>query len=132
MTANIQLSYRDQHGRIFVVGGDTPAEFEANVVGMLGGNDAAVQRVFEDFQILADPPVQQAVANAAPVRAGGFTGGTPAPQAGPPAPGAPSCQHGPRAYKEAFTSKAGRAMPSSWQCQSRDRNDQCKAQWNDA
>lgn len=129
MTANIQLSYRDQHGRIFVVGGDTPAEFETNLVGMFGGNQDAVGRVLEDFQILADPPVAQAVANAAPLRT---SPGASAPAAGsPPPPGGPSCQHGPRRYKDAFTSQAGRPMPSSWQCTSRDRTDQCKAVWND-
>lgn len=126
MTANIQVSYRDQHGRIFVIGGSTPEEFELAVQGMLGNEK--VGQVFDDFQLIADPPVAEAVANAASLR----TGNGPA-AAAASVPGAPLCDHGmPRVYKEAFTSRAGRAMPSSWQCNNPDRNNQCKAKWNDA
>jgi hypothetical protein len=125
MTANIQVSYRDQHGRIFVIGGNDPDSFFDNLAGVFGTGDQA-KRVFEDFQLIVDPPVAAAVNNAASLR----TGSAPAPAVAS-APGAPSCAHGPRKYKESFTSKAGKDMPSSWQCQSRDRNDQCKAQWND-
>lgn len=123
MSDNIWVSFRHPDGRTFTIGAATPGEFEAAATGM--GLDA--NALIEDFQVLADPPVAQAVANAAPLRTAGG-----APAAAASAPGAPSCAHGPRSYKAAFTSKAGKDMPSSWQCQSRDRNDQCKAQWNDA
>jgi hypothetical protein len=121
LSDNIWVSFRHPDGRTFTIGGSDPGTFEANAVGM--GLNA--DKLIEDFQVLGDPPVAQAVANAAPIRQGGATA--------PAAPGAPMCDHGmPRVFKDAFTSKAGKAMPSSWQCQSRDRNDQCKAKWNDA
>lgn len=130
MTAKIQVSGKFPDGRIFVVGGDNADELFDNLSGVLGTGEQA-QRVFEDFQILADPTVGGAVNNAAPIRGAGS--GAPPAAPGASAPGAPMCDHGmPRVFKAAFTSKAGKDMPSSWQCQSRDRNDQCKAKWNDA
>jgi hypothetical protein len=125
MTNKIQVSANDR-GRIFVIGGENADEFFDNAAGVLRDGSKA-ERLIEDFQILIDPQVGQAVANAAPVRPGG--GYSPAPAAAS-APGAPSCDHGPRSFKGAFTSKAGKEMPSSWQCQSRDRASQCKAVWN--
>lgn len=126
MTNKIQVSANDR-GRIFVIGGENPDEFYDNLAGTLGTVEKA-NRVLEDFQVIVDPSVAPAVAAAAPVRPGGYGGGAPAAAAS--APGAPSCDHGPRQFKAAFTSKAGKEMPSSWQCQSRDRASQCKAQWN--
>jgi hypothetical protein len=118
---NIWVSYRHPDGRTFTIGGGNADVFFENLVGVFGEQEKA-QRIFEDFQILADPPSPQQSQPAA--RSG-------APAQAPP-PGGPSCPHGPRTFKEAFMSKAGKQMPSSWQCQSRDRNDQCKAQWNDS
>lgn len=126
MSDNIWVSYRNPDGRTFTIGGSNPDVFFENALGMFDGDREKAARLAEDFQVLADPPAAQAVTNAAPLRAGGAPA---APAAAPP--GAPSCQHGVRTYKESFTSRAGKAMPSSWQCTSRDRNDQCKAVWND-
>lgn len=126
MTNKIQVSANDR-GRIFVLGGENADEFYGNAAGVLG-DAAKADRLLEDFQILVNPEVGQAVAAAAPVRPGG--GYSPAAASAPSAPGAPSCDHGPRTFKGAFTSKAGKEMPSSWQCQSRDRASQCKAVWN--
>jgi hypothetical protein len=124
MSDNIWVSFRNPDGRTFTIGGSDPDQFFDNLAGVFGDGDKA-KRVFEDFAVLADPPVAAAVANAAPLR----TGSGPA-AAAASAPGAPVCDHGPRQFKAAFTSKAGKDMPSSWQCQSRDRASQCKAVWN--
>lgn len=121
MTAKIQVSGKLPDGRIYVVGGDNADELFDNLAGVLGDGEAA-QKVFQDFTVLLDPPSgqpSQPAQSFAPA----------APPAG--APGAPVCPHGPRTYKEGFTSKAGKQMPSSWQCPSRDRAAQCKAVWND-
>lgn len=117
MSDNIWVSFRNPDGRTFTIGGATAGDFEANAQGM--GLDA--NALIEDFQVLVDPPQPQ---QSQPAAASGSVQQR-------PAPGAPVCDHGPRVLKPAFTSRAGKEMPSSWQCQSRDRNNQCKAQWND-
>lgn len=121
MTAKLQVSGKLPDGRIYVIGGDTADELFDNLSGVLGDGEAA-QKVFQDFTVLLDPP---SVPQSSPAARSG-------PAAGPPAPGAPSCQHGTRYRKEGFMSKAGKQMPSSWQCPSLDRASQCKALWNDA
>jgi hypothetical protein len=96
MTANIQVSGKLPDGRIFVVGGDTADLFFDNLAGVLGDGEKA-QRVIEDFQILVDPTIGQAVANVAPLRTGGAAAPTAAHVA---APGAPMCDHGARVRRE--------------------------------
>lgn len=131
MSDTIWVSVRDTKGRTFTVGGTSYPEFAANLTDILGTDGA--NKVIEDFQFLADPQVQAAVAAADPIRpsgSGGFGGGRQAPAQA--APGAPVCDHGPMEYNPPGTStKTGKRYSSSWRCVSRDRNNQCKAKWND-
>lgn len=123
MTANIQVSGKYPDGRIFVIGGGSFDEFNQHLVDFFGGEAAG--RIVEDFSVLVDPPSPAASPSSAP--SGRAAGGPSAPSA----PGAPTCAHGPMQYFEAGTNKAGKRYSSSWRCISRDRNDQCKAKWND-
>lgn len=118
MSYQIWVSGRHPDGRTFTVGGESFDQFFTNATDLFGPD--AAQRLSEDFGVLVDPPSPTPSQQQAP---------SARPSA--PAPGAPVCDHGPRRYKESFTSKAGKAMPSSWQCTSGDRASQCKAVWND-
>ncbi len=126
MSDNVWVSARHPDGRTFTVGGPTPDVLIENLMGLYEGNQEKVNKVLDGFDILADPPAPPTPS------AGGGASSAPSQGGGNAPPGAPSCDHGPRVYKEPFTSRAGKAMPSSWQCQSRDRNFQCKAVWNDS
>ena len=80
-------------------------------------------------QIAALEGVFGAVSAAAPVSAppSQQPKGTPVAQPGN-AGAAPSCQHGPRVFREGV-SKAGKPY-KAWFCSSQDRNDQCKPEWS--
>jgi hypothetical protein len=123
MTATVQVSGKLPDGRIYVIGGDTFDAFYANALEFFNGDPNQADRLIEDGRVaLLDPPSPQ---RSQPAASSG-----PATNSAPP-PGGPSCMHGPRRFKEAFTSKAGKALPTSWQCPSQDRSDQCKPVWND-
>jgi len=121
---NVWVSARHPDGRTFTVGGPSADALIENLMGLYEGNQEKVNAVLDGFDILHTPP--------APAAPQGGASSPPSSGGGAAPPGAPSCDHGIRAYKDAFTSRAGKAMPSSWQCQSRDRNNQCKAIWNDS
>jgi hypothetical protein len=114
MTSNIQVSSKDAHGRIFVIGGETFDSFWANAVDILTAEKA--QQLVDDFQLLTNPEAANAVANAAPLR----TGGTPVPAqpsgfggGGFAPPGAPTCDHGPRVRR---TGTSGKGPWVGWFC----------------
>lgn len=115
MTSNVQISYRDPAGRIFVVGGETFDDFFTNLIACVGQIDA--EAIVTDFHGLAEPPAP--VAKAGPVAA----------PAVPGAPGAPSCAHGPMEYFAAGVNRAGKEYGASYRCPSQDRASQCKAKW---
>jgi hypothetical protein len=126
MSDNVWVSTRLPDGRTVTVGGVTVAAMVENLMDLYEQDQAKVNRVLDAFEYLVDPPQPPApTENNKPAPSAPSSGGGAAP------PGAPFCDHGPRAYKDAFTSRAGKSMPSSWQCQSKDRNSQCKAIWND-
>lgn len=124
MSDNVWVSARHPDGRTFTVGGADYAALVANLMDLYEGNQEKVNKVLDGFDILSDPP--------APAQPAGGASSAPSSGGGAPPPGAPSCEHGVRTWKEAFQARSGKAMPSSWQCPSRDRNNQCKAIWNDS
>lgn len=129
MTSNIQVSYRDTAGRIFVIGGDTFDSFHANAVDIIGAPEAG--KLIEDFQLLTNPEVAPAVQNAAPLRSSpvpaepaGFGGGGFAP------PGAPTCDHGPRVRRTGTSAKGAWV---GWFCPTpKGTPGQCKAKFGDS
>lgn len=126
MSDNIWVSYRNPDGRTFTIGGNTPDNFFDNATGMLGSGEAA-QRLLEDFQVLADPPIAQAVANAAPLRGASAPAAGPRPAAAPPVPGGPTCDHGARVFRTG-TKKNGQAW-TAWFCPQPKGAPQCDVEW---
>jgi hypothetical protein len=121
VTANVQVSYRDNAGRIFVIGGENFDEFYANSVDLIG--DTAARQLTEDFQLLVNPEAAPAVAAAGPVRA---NAAAPARAAAAPVPGAPTCEHGARTHRTGVGSKG---PWSAWFCPQPKGAAQCEAIW---
>jgi hypothetical protein len=115
MTANIQVSGKLPDGRIYVIGGDTYAEFAGLVQDFFGPDG---ERVIEDFGVLLDPPSAQP-SQPAPRSA-------PATNAAPPAPGSPECRHGARTHR---TGEGKKGTWSAWFCSQPKGSDQCDPLW---
>lgn len=106
MTGNFQLSAKANDGRIYVVAADTYDDFYGNLVAWLGGSNEADAALKDGAALLSGTPAD--FAQATTVVQGAF------PQAQAVSAGAaPSCQHGPRTYKEA---NAKFNSPAKWAC----------------
>lgn len=104
------------------------------LLNVYAANAAELSQLLEDLegtaaQVAALEGVLGAVTAAAPISAppSQQPKGTPVAQPGN-AGAAPSCQHGPRIFREGV-SKAGKPY-KAWFCSSQDRNDQCKPEWS--
>jgi hypothetical protein len=128
LSDNIWVSFRHPDGRTFTIGGSDPDKFFDNATGMLGNAETA-QRLMEDFQVLADPPVAQAVANAAPLRASTSTTSSPSPARAPapPVPGGPACDHGARIFRSGR--KKDGSNWNAWFCPQPKGQPQCDVEW---
>lgn len=124
MTANFQISGKAPDGRIYVVGGDTWAEFSGNLQDVYGPQ---ADRIIEDFNFLLDPSIAEAAATAAGLRSVPAAPSRAASGSTPPAPGAPECVHGARVFR---TGTGSKGQWQAWFCPTpKGTADQCPAQW---
>ena len=105
------------------------------LLNVYAANAAELSQLLEELegaaaQVAALEGVLGAVTAAAPISAppSQQPKGTPVAQPGNGAGAAPSCQHGPRVFREGV-SKAGKPY-KAWFCSNQDRNDQCKPEWS--
>jgi hypothetical protein len=150
MTQALQISKRLDDGTILVIGGDTPEDFTRNATALVGGEGAAdlVGLFFELIptsagsnpnpnpgpQATAEPEPDSAVAAALKVlQAAGLSGTAVTNEPATPN-GAPSCKHGPRAFKSGqskgkFNTDGTPKEWKMWACPSKNRDDECEPSW---